>query len=471
MKTFDGGVLVLASAASPTETSSRAVKVVIADEVDRMGIIRREGDPIELFRKRQTTFSGRKFYAISTPTIVGLSRVEQMLGQSHFHEWHSLCSHCGGEHVMSWENCKWEGGKPGTAVYVSPCCGVVLNDAERWRSGAAGRWVGAHDGKPGWKGYRFNGLVSPWVKLAELAAQFDAAQGLHSKLQPFFNLSIGVAYEDNVGEGPDTDLVAALAENFSITEVPATAVVLTAGVDVQDNGLFVQVIAWGASQEGWTLGWYAIDGDTHSVETWMRLEDVLLQKWLHPSGEEVGLDAAAIDSGGHRTQIVYDFCRKNRLLGRNFFAIKGDNGADRPWMHGGDRTKSMSAFHLVRVNQFKDQVAAGLVADGSGPGKLHVSTKIIDADPEWVRWATAEEAVRVETREGTKRTWRRRKGETRNEAFDCLVYAAAVCHAVGSEVFERRLAALSKHGSLKPKATSWSELGARAGALSGASNV
>lgn len=468
-KSFDGGVLVLASASSPSDLSSRPVKLAIADEIDRMGFLKREGDPLSLIEARQATYFDRKFYAISTPTLAGMSRVEAMYSECDRFEWEAACPHCDGLHVMSWDRVQWESGQPETAVYVMPCCGAALGDAERWRAAQAGSWIKIGSGKAGWRGYRFNGLCSPWMRLAELVAQFEAARGSHAKLQPFYNLKLGVAYENEAGEGADAEVVRKLAEPWREGEIPERRIVLlTAGVDVQLNWLACQIVGWSDGDEAWTLGWYEIEGDTLDPRTWAKLAEILSAPWRHPSGEMMHVEAAAIDSG-FQSQSVYEFSAANRTKGRKWFACKGMSGGERPiWQRGGDINRSLSKIYLVGTEPAKAQVASSLITTLDGPGRWHTPQHIHERAPHFADWLCAEELVTKETPSGTKGEWRLRKGARRNEALDTAVYALAARYSSEFRLAQR-VERMMTTGTIKAPSTSFADLAARMAAVTAVS--
>jgi phage terminase large subunit GpA-like protein len=452
VKTFEGGVLILASAASPTDLSSRPVKLAIADEIDRMGVLRKEGDPLLLIQARQQTFYARKFYGISTPTVMGHSRVEHSYEQSTRFEWEAACP-CGGHHVLDWQHVSWEVGQPEAAVYVMPCCGVVLTDAERWRAAQAGRWAKIGDGKPGWRGYRFNGLCSPWVRLAELAIQFEAAKGQPSKLQPFWNLKLGLPFDGEIGEGADADVVRAAAETWKPNTIPTPQIVLlTAGIDVQQTWLAVHIVGWSDADEAWTLGWHEIPGDPLDPRTWAALDDLLLGQWRHPSGEMLGIEAAGCDSG-FLPQGVYEWSARNRVRGRRWYAVKGMAGAGRPiWLRGGDVAASLSKLFIIGLDAAKGQIASGLIAGHDSPGRWHTPVHIHEQAPHFADWFCAEELVTKEIPGGTRQEWRKRKGSARNEVWDTAVYALAARYSSDFRI-PQRLENLAAYGLMKPKPT------------------
>ena len=77
-KTFPGGHITIAGANSPSSLASRPIRIVLCDEVDRYPVSAgTEGDPVDLARKRSLRFHNRKSGEFSTPTIEGMSRIEQ----------------------------------------------------------------------------------------------------------------------------------------------------------------------------------------------------------------------------------------------------------------------------------------------------------------------------------------------------------------------------------------------------------
>lgn len=77
-KSFPGGFIALAGANAPTALASRAIRVLLADEIDRFPVSAGgEGDPLTLEEKRTTTFYNRKKVKVSAPTDKGASRIEK----------------------------------------------------------------------------------------------------------------------------------------------------------------------------------------------------------------------------------------------------------------------------------------------------------------------------------------------------------------------------------------------------------
>lgn len=462
LKSFIGGKLVFASAGAPTSLASHPARVVILDEVDRFPVtLRKEGDPVAIAKARMTTFARPKLFALSSPTQVGISRIETLFEDGDQREWHWRCD-CGTNHVPEFENVQWDQGKPETARYVMPCCGQVLTDADRWQLMTRGQWISTGEGQPGVRSYRFRGLSSPWLKMSLLAAEFDAARNKPAKLAPFYNTRLGLAYDAETGEGVEADDVRSLAEVYPGHVVPYGACVVTAGVDVQASWLAVQVVAFGEGDEAWTLQWHEIPGDPLDPKTWSALEEVLLQPLQHAGGAEMSVEAAAVDAG-FQSQAVHEFSVKNRARGRRWFATIGRSGPGRAlWKRGGDIARSMAKWFIVGIDGGKSQVLSGVVSADGGPGKWHCRQ---DLPEHFFEWLTAEELVTKETAGGPKAEWKLKRGQRRNESLDTAVLALAARYSFELNIAQRfqRLDA----GTLKPE-TSIADLAKRAAALSGA---
>lgn len=461
LKEFIGGKLAIVSAGSPSSLASHPARIVIADEIDRFPLnLRREGDPIGLLRARQTTFARRKFIGLSSPTQEGLSRIEALFETGDQCEWHWLCE-CGAEHIPQWEHVSWEPSKPDTARYVMPCCGTVLTDAERLRLMARGRWISTGQGQPGVRSFRFRGLSSPWLSMALLASEVEAAKGSPAKLAPFYNTRLGLPFDGETGEAVSADIVRDLAENWQPGVIPERRIVLvTAGIDVQQTWLACQIVGWSDGDEAWTLGWHEIPGDPLDPRTWAALEEVLLRPWRHPSGELFAVEAAAIDAG-FQSQAVYEFSAKHRRRGRRWYSIKGVAGAGRPiWQRGADVHASMSKLHLVGLDLAKGQIANGIIATEDGPGRWHTPAWLHEQVPHFADWLCSEELVTKDTPSGPKGEWRKKKGVSRNESWDCAVYALAARYSSDFRIAERvqRLAAT---GTMIPAKTDYAALAKR----------
>jgi phage terminase large subunit GpA-like protein len=465
LKSFTGGKLIFASAGSPTSLASHPARLVIGDEIDRWPVsLRKEGDPVALIKARTTTFARGKAIYLSSPTQEGASRIEALAAEGDMREWQWRCD-CGAEFVPDWEAVEWPPGEPERARYLTACCGTELDDAARWRAMARGRWVPTRQGQPGVRSYRIRGLHSPWLRMSLLASEYEQARGNPRKMAPFFNLRLGLPYLHDQGEGVDAETVKALAEDYPDTRVPDGAALVVASIDVQGGWCAVMIAAVGDADELWVLQWHQVDGDVKDPETRRKVEELLSQKFRVRSGAVLEIEAIAVDSG-YETQTVLEWSQRHRAAGRRFLATKGAHGWRRGlWERGGDVARSMAAFFLVGIDQGKAQVLAGLAMADPGPGKVHTPRRFEQHSPHFWQWATAEELHVSETAGGTKKEWRLKRSERRNEVLDCLVLCLAISHSRDFQI-PQRLERLHRTGNVKAPPPDMAALAARIAAAS-----
>lgn len=108
-KEFVGGYITLVGSNSAAELSSRPLRILLADEVDRFkSDVGGEGDPLNLAIERTKTFWNKKIVITSTPTIKGESRVEKEYENSTKEEFYIPCPKCGSFQKLEWRNIIFE---------------------------------------------------------------------------------------------------------------------------------------------------------------------------------------------------------------------------------------------------------------------------------------------------------------------------------------------------------------------------
>ena len=424
-KVFSGGAVTIVGANSPAGLASRPIRIVLCDEVDRYPTSAgSEGDPIQLARKRSATYFNRKIIMVSTPTNKGASRIEDAYGKSDMREYHVPCKHCHHPQILKWANVKWEDGQPETAKYLCEECGVLWDEADRVWSIRNGDWVAKKPFK-GIAGFAINGLCSPWTPLADGVRDFLSVKKNPEQLRVWTNTYLGETWED-AGERIDDFELADRREEMPF--VPDEVMVLTAGIDTQDNRLEMTVQGWGKDDESYVIDHVTLYGDPSTPQLWGDLDSKLLQQYETASGRLLGIRAAAIDSGGHFTNSVYAFCKKNQ--GRRIFAIKGVGGDGKAIAGRPTKNNTMKCpLFPVGVDTVKDLVFARLKIKEEGSGYVHFSDVLTD---EYFRQLTAEKAVTRFHRGFKKRVFE--KVRARNEALDCMVYSIAAYSILGVNV-------------------------------------
>lgn len=424
-KVFAGGAITIVGANSPAGLASRPIRIVLCDEVDRYPTSAgTEGDPISLARKRSATFWNRKVIMVSTPTNKGVSRIEDAYEKSDRRQYHVPCKHCHHSQVLKWANVKWDESQPETAKYLCEECGVLWTEADRVWAIRNGEWI-AQDPFKGIAGFAINGLCSPWTPLSDGVKDFLSVKKNPEQLRVWTNTYLGETWED-AGERIDDFELAERREEMPF--VPDEVIVMTAGVDVQDNRLELTVVGWGRDDESWVLDHITLYGDPSTPQLWTDLDSRLLQQYETESGRLLGIRAAAVDSGGHFTNSVYTFCKKNQ--GRRIFAIKGVGGDGKAIAGKPSKNNTVKCpLFPIGVDTVKDLMFSRLKIREHGAGYVHFADTLND---EYFRQLTAEKAVTRFHRGFKKRVFE--KVRARNEALDCMVYAIAAYSILGVNV-------------------------------------
>lgn len=424
-KVFAGGAITIVGANSPAGLASRPIRIVLCDEVDRYPTSAgSEGDPISLARKRSATFWNRKVIMVSTPTNKGVSRIEDAYGKSDERKYHVPCKHCHHSQVLKWSNVKWEDSQPETAKYLCEECGVLWTEADRVWSIRNGEWIAQKPFK-GIAGFAINGMCSPWTPLADGVRDFLSVKRNPEQLRVWTNTYLGETWED-AGERIDDFELADRREEMPY--IPDEVIVMTAGIDVQDNRLEMSVIGWGRDDESWVIDHITLYGDPSTPQLWTDLDSRLLHQYETESGRLLGIRAASVDSGGHFTNSVYTFCKKNQ--GRRIFAIKGVGGDGKAIAGKPSKNNTVKCpLFPIGVDTVKDLMFSRLKIKEAGAGYVHFADTL---DDEYFRQLTAEKAVTRFHRGFKKRVFE--KVRARNEALDCMVYAIAAYSILGVNV-------------------------------------
>jgi phage terminase large subunit GpA-like protein len=465
LKEFPGGLVVITGANSAAGLASMPCRYIHADEVDDYPLdVDGQGEPLQIATARQDTFSRRRLLVTSSPKRPkGLSLIEARYDAGTRFRYQVACPHCGHYQRLVWAGEEEQPGlrfwddDPATAAYVCAGCGVRIDEHHKTAMLAGGVWVAEAPDAPV-RSYHLSSLYSPlgwfsWRKLAAeyLVAKEAAARGDPQPRKTWINTRLAETYREE-GARLDEDWLRKRAGARPLRTVPASCLVLTAGVDTQDNRLEVLVWAWGPGDECAIVDVGQIWGDPSQTErlaggqptVWERLDAFLEQRYRHESGNTLGVEAVAVDTGGHCTHAVYAYCRvrhatRVRAGGaewvRRTYAIKG---MDRPGMPvkgkaspvdvnwRGGVVKQGVKLWLAGVTAAKDWWHAHLRVKDVGPGFVHLASDLPD---EFYQQMTSEQRVLARTARGQRYVWVKDSGK-RNEAWDCSVYALFAAHAL-----------------------------------------
>lgn len=435
MKTFPGGSLAILGANSPSDLASKPVRYIFFDEIDRYPkSAGTEGDPIELAERRTETFRhNRKLVKTSTPTIKGASKIETAYNRGTQEEWHTQCPHCGEFSYIRFPDIKFDkeefADENGEINYIvtntrwqCPLCKREIPEHETKRLPA--KWVVKNERalNNGVRSFRLNVFVSPWSDWAAVARTFLQSKDDPEKLKVFTNTMLGETWELRDHSGAPEKLYSR-REHYN-AEVPTGVLVLTMGIDTQDNRLEYEVVGWDRNEQSWGIVRGIIPGRADSPGVWEEVDALLDKEWSMKNGMKLRILASFIDSGGHFTQEIYAECAKR--ANRRIWPIKGEGGEGKPYVR---LMKSAAAGSggvkfIIGVDAGKEAIMHATTIEEVGARYMHYPTDYrCGYDEEYYRGLLSEKMV-IKRRSGQAViTWE--KIYERNEPLDCRNYARA----------------------------------------------
>ena len=422
-KDFPGGTLILTGANSAVGLRSMPARYLFLDEVDGYpNDLDGEGSPVQLAIRRTATFKrNRKIFMCSTPTIKGMSTIEDYFEESDQRRYFVPCPDCGELQTIQWKNIHWTAEDPTTAHMVCEHCGVVIPETKKTNMLNNGKWRPTAKGR--FKGFHLSSLYSPagWYSWQDAVEDFLAAKkGGSEQLKTFVQTVLAETWEDQ-GEQADPDVLITRREDYPEDLEFAYK---TVGVDVQKDRLELELVGWSEEgEESWGIEYQIIPGDTAQPEVWDELTETL---------SEMNPDSVAIDSG-YNTQFVYDYVAKRKFC----WAIKGVAGSGIPLIE--DQLKRIQRLRRRRkkgfspepvgVDQAKSLIYSRLGIEQPGAGYCHFPISP-DYDDEYFAQLTAEKLVTRYTKGRPKQEWVQTR--SRNEAIDVRVYALAALRLLGT---------------------------------------
>lgn len=424
-KSFPGGYIAMAGANSPAGLASRTVMIVVLDEVDRFPpSAGTEGDPMELAKKRAETFTYRKkFVQTSTPTVKGVSRIEQEWNQSDQRRYYVPCPHCGHFQHLQWSRLKFTKEHLEDVHYECEGCLAHLSEADKYKMIRLGEWRPTFPERTKHAGFHITALYSPWISWQEIVEKFLNAKKRPETLRVWINTMLGETWEEEETFSISDEKLAARIEQYE--DAPTGVLFLTAGVDVQDDRLECLVKGWGLKDESWFIDYKTFYGSPGRQDTWTFLDDYLQSIFRHESGVPLRIVSVCIDSGGHFTQNVYEFVKQRQ--GRRIFAVKGLGGYGKYFIGKATRNNKHRALVIpLGVDTAKELIYDRLQIEKPGPGYMHFNQKCTE---EYFLQLTSEKHVTKYNKGFPTKMWELKSGR-RNEALDCEVYALAACKVI-----------------------------------------
>lgn len=435
MKLFPGGSLAIIGANSPTDLASKPIRYLLCDEIDRFpDSAGTEGDPIALAERRTETFRhNRKIVKCSTPTIKGKSKIEKAFMKGTQEEWRTECPHCRSFSFIRFDDIRFdreefrdEDGKKDWIVtnarWRCPVCQREIPEAEAKRLPA--KWF-ARNPKAlanGIRSFRLSAFMSPWSDWRDIALSFLHAKDDPQLLQVFHNTMLGESWELRESSSEPQQLYGR-REHYN-AQVPTGVLVMTMGVDTQDNRLEYEIVGWDRDEQSWGIQRGIIPGRPDAPGVWEEIDNLLEQEWEMANGMTLRISATFVDSGGHFTSDVYRQCARREM--RRVFAIKGEPGEGKAYVRLMKKEKDApkGTRFMIAVDSGKEAILYGAGVEEPGARFMHFPVGDDRGyDLEFFRGLLSEKQMLVRRRGQNVITWE--KVHERNEPLDCRNYARA----------------------------------------------
>ncbi len=379
-KVFPGGRLIMCGANSPAGLASRPIRILLADEVDRFpDSAGTEGDPVDLAAKRMTTFWNSCMGLFSTPTNEGSSRIDEEYLAGTQEEWQHKCPNCGEYHLLrhidmtvDYKEIKTPSGKKTVIVndvkWRCPHCGFSFSEKEMKQTPQKYISRNADALKNGIRSFFVNGFTSPWMTWSRIMREWLEAKGDPEREKVIMNTVFGESYKQK-GAFEDEQIFLRRRESYG-AELPNGVLLLTAAIDTQDNRLEYEVVGWGKEEECWGIRKGIVLGAPNQARTWKEIDNILDKTYHFADGKGLKVVRTFIDSGGHYTSDVYNYCQKN--FHKQRFAIKGRGGPGIPLIYKIAKANNAKApLILLGVDDGKQQIMDRLSIDSPGPLYFH----------------------------------------------------------------------------------------------------
>lgn len=444
-KEFPGGQITMVGANAPSDLASRPIRIVLCDEVDKYPeSAGKEGDPIKLVSERTTTFWNSLKVHVCSPTVEGRSRIASEYELSDKRVYELPCPHCKVFNEPKWIQVKWEDNNPETAQYYCESCGEAWSEVQRLRAIKAGKWRATAPFK-GHAGFRVGKLASPWEPLSKIVEKFLAAKKEPEKLKVFINTQLAETWKEK-GEAPEWERIYERREKYQTGTVPKGVIFLTAGVDVQEKRLEVEVVGWGRDKQSWSIQEYIFEGQTAledgtEGDVWKKLDALLSETWENEEGTTFSLQAMAVDSG-YRTQTVYNWCRRYPIT--RVIAVKGkdsqhtllNGGSSVDTKKGNMRVSRGYKVFTVGVSVVKTELYGWLRLPAPVTGELYPAgyCHFPEYNEEFFKQLVSEAQMKRMVNGHAVYHWE--KIRDRNEALDRRIYARAAASYFGMDRFK-----------------------------------
>ena len=429
----NGNYMVLVGANSPSSLSSRSIKYLFFDEIDKYpAFAGKEADPIKLATERTKTFVDKKIVMVSTPTIESGNIWQAFMSANERRQYYVPCPHCGVSQTLKFKQIKWPEEHNDnvdmirdTAYYECEHCGESIYDKHKMEMLRSGEWraVNESQSKVRSVSYHLSSIYSPWVAFGDVAYEFKNSKGTPATLMNFINSWLAEPWKSS--KTKSTQNMEFTQSNYPCGVVPDKAVLLIASVDVQLDHFWWEVRAYAPGVKSYLI-------DYGQASTWEDLEEIIINR-EYPSeyGEPRQVMKAGIDSG-FRTDEVYQFCSRFPEV---CIPIKGSSNhttMTAPYTMTSLEKGVVGGLKLYVLNTdyWKDFIFARMIRPAGEDGTIHLYKECPQEYSDHLRSEEKQEIRNVKTGAVTVQ-WKPLTSHPVNHLLDTCTYNAAVADIAG----------------------------------------
>lgn len=429
----NGNYMVLVGANSPSSLSSRSIKYLFFDEIDKYPAFSgKEADPIKLAKERTKTFVDKKIVMVSTPTVESGNIWQALMSANERRQYYVPCPHCGVSQTLKFKQIKWPDEHNDnadmirdTAYYECEHCGEHIYDKHKMEMLRHGEWRAAN--KPQSKvrsiSYHLSSIYSPWVTFGDVAYEFKNSKDTPASLMNFINSWLAEPWRS--AKTKSTQALHFTESTYDRGVVPDKATLLIASVDVQLDHFWWEVRAYAPGVKSYLI-------DYGQASTWDDLEEIIVNR-EYPTeyGEPRQVMKAGIDSG-FRTDEVYQFCARFPEV---CIPLKGSSNhktLTAPYSMSSVEKGVIGGLKLYVLNTdyWKDFIFARMVRPTDEVGTIHLFKDCPQEYTDHLRSEEKQEIRNVKTGEVTVQ-WKPLTGHPTNHLLDTCTYNAAVADIAG----------------------------------------
>lgn len=476
---FANGGRVQVYGTSPGKTRRAQLDISMVEEIDAMPDVAGEGDPVAGFFGRTRGRRLQRRWAASYPSILGESRIDDLVASCQSLWWLFECLNCNELWLPLREHVGMETDKSGDvekAWIECPKCRERFDDRERREMSEKSSWwvrnssfedgkhgispeIGAEESKfvpdseenrRAYRAYSSGCMVFLGRHddnfpdyIHEIAAKTNALKSSRNPQQServLVNQLDARSWADESERKPDVVGAYSRREPYDPVngEIPAGVLVICAGVDVNKGFLAAEIVGFGLNGEEWGLGYHEIHGNEEHGSTWNELEQSIIEaRFRHPIEGSIPVSMTCVDSK-YKSKVVKTWAAARREKG--VVPIAGSTNLSTPFL-GHEKTDPETGvkFRSLGTHFGKDEIYQRLELQKDPEATVfpygYMHCPAIDLyGRRYFEELTAETGKMKRAEDGKfYRFFELPAGKLRNEPLDVRTYAKAACRILNPD--------------------------------------